>query len=309
MILTPGLIISNNIVINGGHPIGQVEFTTPGTYSWVAPNGVSQVHVVAVGGGGNGRVLGSNPAGGAGGGLGWKNNIPVNAGTAYTVQVGSASGNSYFINATVVCGFGAIIVSGTTSTQANALGGSFVGDGGGHGGNVGSYTASYAAGIETAYPSGGGAGGAGGYTGPGGDGARRLDGSGPGSSGMYYGTNGAGGGGAGGHVIDGFGVGGSGAGGVGIYGIGPSGRTSYGITNIDGQSPGQGVLPQGGSNGQSGSGHSGNGGAGGKYGGGGGGGGGGGSAGGTGGSGAVRIIWGDNRRFPNINTANILQTF
>jgi hypothetical protein len=299
MIITPGLIISNNIVINGGHPTGQVEFTSPGTYSWVAPNGVSQVHVVAVGGGGNSRITNNGyPTGGAGGGLGWKNNIPVNAGTAYTVQVGGAAGNSYFIDTTVVCGFGAIIVSNpnTVPTQANALGGSFVGDGGGHGGNTGAYTASYRANPTAGTPSGHGAGGAGGYTGPGGDGARGS------SNDMHYGTYGQGGGGAG-SDYNGFAQAASGAGGVGIYGIGQSGRTSYGRAFVS-QAP-TGVPPQGGSGGQAGAEYN-VGGGGGKY---GGGGGGTDTAAGAGGSGAVRIIWGDNRRFPNINTANILQTF
>ena len=43
-----------------------------GTYSWVAPVGVTSVSVVAVGGGGSGSSSGAG-----GGGLGYKNNIYV----------------------------------------------------------------------------------------------------------------------------------------------------------------------------------------------------------------------------------------
>jgi hypothetical protein len=44
---------------------GQQAYTTAGTYSWVAPVGVTKVSVIAVGGGGGGRNTG-----GGGGGLG-----------------------------------------------------------------------------------------------------------------------------------------------------------------------------------------------------------------------------------------------
>ena len=45
--------------------VGQQAFTSPGTYSWVAPSSVSSVSVVAVGGGSGGGDYG----GGNGGGL------------------------------------------------------------------------------------------------------------------------------------------------------------------------------------------------------------------------------------------------
>ena len=38
---------------------GQQAYTTAGTYTWVAPGGVSSVSVVAVGGGGSGRRTGA----------------------------------------------------------------------------------------------------------------------------------------------------------------------------------------------------------------------------------------------------------
>lgn len=129
---------------NDGPPPGQQAYTTPGTYSWVAPAGVTSVCVVCVGAGG--------PRGG--GGLGWKNNISVTPGNSYSVKVGSPNPNpaedSWFINSTTVKGGG-----GT-----GGAGGSYVG-GGGNGG-------------EGAF----GGGGAGGYSGAGG-----LSGSSSGSSG------------------------------------------------------------------------------------------------------------------------------
>jgi len=95
-------------------------YTTPGTYTWVAPTGVTSVAAVAVGGGS-----------GAGGGLGYKNNISVTPGTGYTVIVGVAGkyasscsgygGTSSFVNTSTVRGGGA----------QHRTAGSYTGDGGG----------------------------------------------------------------------------------------------------------------------------------------------------------------------------------
>ena len=41
----------------GGIEPGQQEYTTPGTYTWVAPATVTAVSAVAVGGGGGGKTL------------------------------------------------------------------------------------------------------------------------------------------------------------------------------------------------------------------------------------------------------------
>jgi len=59
---------------------GQAEFTTPGTYSWTAPAGVTSVSVVAIG-------PGATNAGG-GGGLTWANGLTVTPGNSYSVVVG-----------------------------------------------------------------------------------------------------------------------------------------------------------------------------------------------------------------------------
>ena len=96
---------------------GQDEYTTAGTYTWVAPAGVTSVCVVCVGGGGGGSWHNNNSTGAGGGGLGYKNNISVTPGNSYTVVVGnggagasvfntagSNGGESYFINTSTVRG-------------------------------------------------------------------------------------------------------------------------------------------------------------------------------------------------------------
>ena len=65
-----GAILSFVGVSAGGGPPGQQAYTTAGTYSWVAPAGVTKVSVVAVGGG-----SGNNTTGGGGGGLGYKKQL------------------------------------------------------------------------------------------------------------------------------------------------------------------------------------------------------------------------------------------
>jgi hypothetical protein len=110
---------------------GSVSYTTPGTYTWTAPAGVTSVCVVCIGGGASGTNSGGN-------------------GTEY-------GGNSYFISTTTVMGIGGPESSGATGVTA---GGSYVGDGGGVGGRVGA--------ASNSWPIGGG--GAGGYTGAGGRG-------------------------------------------------------------------------------------------------------------------------------------------
>ena len=83
--------IVNGIQLTDGDT-NATEYTAPGTYKWTCPAGVTSVCVVCVGAGGNA----SAGASGGGGELRYKNNIPVIAGTNYTVVVGatvSASGS------------------------------------------------------------------------------------------------------------------------------------------------------------------------------------------------------------------------
>jgi hypothetical protein len=155
---------------------GQQAYTTPGTYSWLCPAGVTSVCVVAVGGG----AVGINyTGGGGGGGLGWKNDISVVPGTSYTVVVGVggtfppnpslAGGMSYFISSATVSGGGGVY---------SGAGGTYVGDGGGNGGARTSGGCCY-------MPASGGAGG---YSGNGGNGGSAGSGGG-GAGGDPYTTN------------------------------------------------------------------------------------------------------------------------
>ena len=257
--------------------IGQEEFTTSGSYTWVAPSNVTSVSVVAVGAGGDG---GSNKHGDGGGGLGWKNDIPVTPGQSYTVVVGNKNlggGDSYFLDYNTVRGGGGGVGDSSPGGWGGS-GGTFVGDGGGNGGNGGTQN-------QSTGGSGGG-GGAGGYTGNGGNGGTGTS---FGASSGNQGNGGAGGGGAGASWEGGAG------GGVGLLGEGTNGA---GASTYDG-------------GGAQSYGHCGKGGSGGapqtfaafpSLGPGSGGGGGNGIA---GSNGAVRIIWGSGRSFPSTNTGDI----
>lgn len=264
--------------------LGQAEYTTPGTYTWTAPTGVSSVSVVVVGGGGGGMWntynsgTGQYGGGGGGGALRYKNNHTVSAGTGYTVVVGARGdgapsptdgGQSYFVSTGTVQASGG--PKGSTATQTSAATGSG-GDGGGSGGK-GAYAAFSGGGY-------GGAGGAAGYTGNGGN--AQYNG-GPGHQ------SGAGGGGGGA-----FG----GAGGVGLQGKGANGGFSWsygegGSGGTDGTTYGtdstksRGGTHGGGGGCQDNSSGAQNGLA-------------------DGGPGGVRIIWpGTTRQFPSTDTADV----
>ena len=267
---------------------GQQAYTTTGTHSWTCPSGVFSVSVVCIGGGGGGGRFDYSYASGAGGGLGWRNNISVTPGQSYTVVVGGGGasgilneqagrngGNSYFISTSTVAGFGGTAGNGSFG-NGNQAGGGYVGQGGGTGGRGQA-----------------GAGGAGGYTGNGGDGWVYIYESG----GTIYGSQTLPSGGAGAGAGVNFGDTLSNGGG----GVGVNGQTATATT-----------ASQGGSGGATGgnfyygiSAAYVNGGIGGGYGGGGGGGNSSGTKGGNGAGGAVRIIWGDGREFPSIDTEDL----
>jgi hypothetical protein len=285
--------------------VGQSAYTTPGTYSWIAPEGVYRVSVVAVGGGGGSAVNGSGASGGSGGGLGWRNNIEVVPGQSYDVVVGAGGtretgttlvapngGDSWFKDRNTVVGYGGL--GGGCAVSASFPGGKYLGDGGGYGGAGGQRISGQA----------GGGGGAGGYTGNGGDGATAQNATG------VFATDGAGGGGGGGGSAGLGRIAGSG-GGVGILGQGASGLAGGNTTNAHG---GGGFGGSGGGDATNatqtpvGSAYTvDNPSTGGAY-----GGGGCGSDGpvatlneGPGGDGAVRIIWGTGRAFPSTNTGDM----
>jgi hypothetical protein len=205
-------------------PHGEVVFDTPGTFSWVAPAGVTSISAVVIG-------PGATNAGG-GGGLTWINGAPVTPGTSYTITVGAGGytgdGTTNFSRIAGVC-----LARGGTS-------------GGGAGGSGG--TLSEILGVASGYGGGSGGGwggGAGGYAGNGGVGY------GNGNS-VTPGTNGAGGGGGGGGnqtFPNNGGGGGTGLYGQGRNGVYPGGGGSGGgtsgpggVTSVSGRYGGGGVF-------------------------------------------------------------------
>ena len=249
-------------------PEGQQAFTSTGSHTWVAPDGVTSICVVCIGAGGARSSKGLG-----GGGLGYKNDITVSPGSSYTVVVGAKGdpgGDSYFVNTSTVQGEG----GGTT-------GGSYTGDGGGDGGDDGQA----------------GGGGAGGYSGDGGHAASNY---GDGSDGA------GGGGGGGGQGVHYNTVNGGPGGGTGILGEGSSGEGGTGGTGQNpsggegGSGGGDGVWNDSGSSSAHGGDYGGGGGVlnfdiGGSY----------YSYPIIAADGAVRIIWGTGRAFPSTNTADV----
>ena len=288
-----------------------VSYTSPGTYSWLVPAGVTSVSAVVIGAGLPGvRVGMSNSmyqASGAGGGLAYKNNISVTPGTYINISVGASAYNyNTFCNIITSCSVKINCMNSKPSYicfpggTLKATGGRIFGfgnsaypspggpcgsyyDGGGTGG---SGTRGYNYCLNAI-----GGGGAAGYSGNGGNGGYAYSNGGGGSASGSAGAGGGGGG--GGSTLSLYGSVGSlyalGGGGVGLFGQGSNGTAGIGT-----------CFPSGGGGGSGGTaGYCRYGGA---Y-------GGGGAAcyhansyGGTqvGGSGAVRIMWpGCVRQFPS----------
>lgn len=271
---------------------GQIAYTSPGTYSWTVPAGVTTVSAVLVGtgGGASGQPNGPAVKSGSGGGLRYINALPVIPGETLSVTVGAFGAIPY--NAGYTGGIGG---DSLISRNANTLvfaGGGRMGGVGGTGSTVGAgpYGGTIAGGNGGAGSAGGnvglGGGGAGGYSGNGGIGSTGEHS--PGSAGA-----GGGGGGGGGSANNGTGAEG---GGVGILGEGTSGGGGASAGSYA-----HGASGMGGSGGENGvSGWAARPGA--KY---------GGGQGGkmtwqadNGGSGAVRIIWGTGRSFPSTLTTD-----
>lgn len=204
---------SSNSVTPTKIPTGQQAYTTSGTYSWVAPTGVTSVSVVAVGSGGGGGTQSKTFAnyGGGGGGLTYANNYSVTAGNSYTVVVGAASStNGNF--SSFVC------VKACGGKRGRACGTQCGLGGGGSGG-----TASFTGGQGGA--TGGGGGGAAGYTANGSNGKAAGGGqlgAGGGGVGLLGGAAGGGGGGVGTIGVAGSATGGAGGSGGCAGGTNPA---------------------------------------------------------------------------------------
>lgn len=258
--------------------VGQMEWTTPGTYQFVVPMSVFSISAVVVGGGGSGG--GSNYSSGGhgadGGDLRYVVSLPVTPGEVLTIIVGDIGPVPGQYDTSATNGTPSIIRRGATSLLSGGrrgIGSSFIGTSGGitiGGGNGGAGTGGWDTSPNSG--SGGAGGGAGGYSGNGGS--------------NNIATPAGGGGGSGYRSNIGARIGGQG-GGVGIYGEGASGVVGN-TTTRDGTagSGGIGRLFGGGAGGEAfpagGVGTSGN----------------------PGGGGAVRIIWGAGRAYPSTRTAN-----
>lgn len=278
----------------GGIPasaIGQLLITS--STSFLVPEGVTEICAVCVGPGakaGTGENGRRDGGGGGGGANAWANAIPVTPGERLDITVGLPSQITAVYNAvsTIVTSIsrnGTVLMSAMSGrigragsfaqgTGPGGIGGTFyhhpslTDKGGGNGGTGGSGGWWDAANDTSA---GGGA-GAGGYAGAGGNGGPGGTGS---SSGSYVGSVGNGGGGAG------AGTKGTGqttnvGGGVGLQGQGANGKVFAGLSGGPGSPPGpffgggtsstNPVYAQ---------------------------------------NGGCRIIWGNNRKFPATNTADM----
>jgi hypothetical protein len=298
-----------------GTPPGQQAFTCPGTFTWVAPAGVTSVSAVAIGAGGNtsggqigcyfcpcsGQTIRMSTSGGGGGGgaLAYANNITVTPGCSYTVVAQNSNSSP---NSRPNSSFSTFVRAGSGEAGLNAstgCGGTVVTGTGFAGGSGGSALCRCSI-SPAAYPAaaGGGGGGAGGYASIGGNGgcftaAGQTKTGGGGGGGGGGTTGGRGGGGGGGAQVfgtlspwcdtTGCGGGNTGVGGGTVYsgggsgGSGTSGGTGGGGGNLGGGGGGGGVL-SGGSTG----------------------------SGGCGGFGGVRIIWpGTTRQYPSTGTNSV----
>ena len=130
-----------DVVIPDTAAPGQVEFITPGNFTWVVPAGVNSVSFVMVGAGQTGGA-----SGGDSGGLRYRNSIPVTPGATYNIKVGSGQGaNDAATDTRVTAAFGTwvgIKAEGSTFTDKVKGGYGSVETVNFHnnGGNAGTYT-------------------------------------------------------------------------------------------------------------------------------------------------------------------------
>ena len=253
-------------------PEGQQAYTTPGTYLFTVPAGVTAISVVGIGAGSNNLQIES---GEVGGNLAYTNNYAVSPGQQYLISIADRAYMHLYPNEEIIT----YVVLGGNARYNNENYGDVIY----YGGNSNS--------INYGYPGGGGAAGYAGDGGRGGAGAYAYS---PGSNGVNAATNSGGGGGGGGGGVE---VGvqvideveypsysayhGGGGGGTGILGVGSTGAGGNGSFTA-------GSGGGGGSGGTNGSGTNG-----GLY--------GGGRGGGNyiSGNSALRIIWGTGRSYPS----------
>jgi len=229
------LKFTTDVEVEGQQYEESQTFTSSGTF--VVPDGVTSINVIAVGGGGGAAYCAGSSsysgAGGGGGGLGYRNNISVTPSEVLQVTVGQGGSGGSTSGASGSSG-GMTLLERDTTTLVKALGGggaSYGSSSGGSGG-LGGTTAFVwntgggnggSGGASVRNGGGGGGGGAGGYSGNGGN-------AGSGNSGV--GSDGSGGAGGGGGGQSTGGTQNNGGGGVGIPTAGSNG--SGGATNDPG---------------------------------------------------------------------------
>lgn len=193
-LLTPNTLVGLGEVGSVTFPPSASEvFTTPGTYSWVAPAGVTSVYVLCVGGGGSGGVVGG--AGTPGGNSSFDTFFAGGGGAGSGVTgVGGVGGTGTTLSATVFGGNG-----GSGYPKNSVLFGGGGGGAGGYSGNGGN-GGGYITGTDSLPGTGGGGGGGKAILGSGqGGGGVGLAGEGANGSGSTGGPGGLpGGGGSGG---------------------------------------------------------------------------------------------------------------
>lgn len=91
------LLCATSQLLTPSLPVGQAHFDRPGTYHWICPEGVTEVSVAMVGGGGSGESHSNVNSRycGQGGHLRWKNNVKVVPGQTYSIRVGESSTGRY----------------------------------------------------------------------------------------------------------------------------------------------------------------------------------------------------------------------
>lgn len=135
--------INTNVAVSSG---GFKEYTSPGTYTFTVPAGVTVLSITACGGGGGGGYYdydaGHNGGGAGGGGaaaaVGRK--VTVTPGQALTITVGAggaAGGGSTSDGKSTVIGTLLTLPGGKGAPEYYGAGGNAGGDGGGHGGRCG----------------------------------------------------------------------------------------------------------------------------------------------------------------------------
>jgi len=144
----------------------EVAFTSPGTYNWTVPGGVTSICVVYVNAGGPGYSSGDGYIySGYGGSLTYDNNIPCTPGAVISLVVGNPSGtvtSSFGASASPVLNYGG---TGGNRGGGGAAGYASQGGAGGGGGMPGSngYAGGGGGGGGNSFSSGGGGGGVGIY--------------------------------------------------------------------------------------------------------------------------------------------------